>query len=139
MNFNKYIGIPYKENGLDFNGIDCFGVCHLIYNEELGIDLYKFTDYVKYNVYTPEKTHTTVCSQLPRILTIMKEVTLPYQIYDLLLIYQSAKKDIVNHMGIYIGDNKFIHSVENRESMVSRLKGYYTSKIYKVLRRRDDI
>jgi len=139
MNFSKYVGIPYKDKERSFNGVDCFGVCHLIYKEELGINLYEFIEYVEYDVYDPEDSHKVIHQKIPKILTILDEVSKPFRVFDIMLFYKSAKKDIVNHIGVYIGDNKFIHAVENRESMVSRLRGYYESKIYKVLRRRKDV
>ena len=40
--FSKYMDIPYKYNGCDFNGCDCYGVIQLWYKEELGIDLVNF-------------------------------------------------------------------------------------------------
>lgn len=140
MNFKKYIGIQYKERGKDFKGVDCFGVCHLMYKEERNIHLYEFTDMMEYNVKTPEHSHKVIISKIPKILTLFEEVPFkPLHVFDLILFYESAKKDVVNHMGIFIGNNQFIHSVENKESMSSRLSGYYESKMYKVLRLKDDI
>ena len=44
MNFNKYIGLPYQENGRTVDGVDCWGLARLFYKQELSIDLPDYSD-----------------------------------------------------------------------------------------------
>ena len=34
---NKYVGIPYKDNGRDLDGMDCWGLARYVYNKEFNI------------------------------------------------------------------------------------------------------
>jgi len=36
---NTYVGIPYVFNGRDIKGLDCYGLCKLVYQAQYGIQL----------------------------------------------------------------------------------------------------
>lgn len=124
MKYDKYIGIPYKDNGRDINGIDCWGLVCLYYREELGIELPSYTE--EYN----GPTDKNVIRAISAYKDTWELTTTPDQ-GDVVLfnIYGEPR-----HIGIYIGNNKFLHSREGRDSVVdslasprwaSRLEGTY--------------
>ncbi|KAB2937398.1 NlpC/P60 family protein [Hyphomicrobium sp.] len=39
-----FVGLPWKEKGRDRTGIDCWGLCTLVYGERLGIVLPHYTE-----------------------------------------------------------------------------------------------
>jgi cell wall-associated NlpC family hydrolase len=93
----KWIGIPYKKGGRDFNGCDCFGLFLLWYKENLNIILPDFTDagiieVAKYFVKIPiEQTN----------------------INDVILFEDNEK-----HIGIAINNTQFLHNTSNRGTSV---------------------
>jgi cell wall-associated NlpC family hydrolase len=44
MNARRYIGIPYKEHGRDWDGCNCYGLIRLVYMTEFGIELPSLTE-----------------------------------------------------------------------------------------------
>lgn len=41
--WDSYVGLPFKRDGRDRTGIDCYGLIYLIYKEQLEIDLNPFS------------------------------------------------------------------------------------------------
>ena len=129
MNFKEYIGLPYKNLGRDRLGIDCYGSIYLIYKEKLGIELPDFTELLYDIEWYREHNHI-----LENVWDDWEEVISPYKIYDVLLFYSFELKSIVNHIGILIEEDKFLHISSKYSSKVDRLNDYWESRLYKVLR-----
>lgn len=130
MNFGKYINIPYKHKGADFNGCDCWGLYRLIFEKERGIYLPTFQ-----GIYTKgwfrKGVDCIINSATPR--HGFYPIDPPYELYDGLIFYHGNTK-VANHIGLYIGSNKFIHVYSGGRSEVSRLDDYWKSKLYKSCR-----
>lgn len=118
MNFEKYIGIPYVEKGRDITGLDCYGLVRLIYKNELDINLPSFV-----TEYDPSDNQ-----RLEDLFAQYKEgwesVDNP-KVGDVVIFrifgYES-------HIGICIGDNKFLHVREGKDSVIESLDNAKWSK-----------
>ena len=133
--FSKYIGLKYSNLGRDFSGVDCFGLIYLVYSQERKIILPDFTE-LKYNTDWSKKENYIVNN----IWDDWIEVYQPYKLFDILLFYNSPKKVVVNHAAIYINNDKILHILEeDTTSQISRLDKFWTSKLYKVLRFKEEI
>ena len=123
---NKYIGLPYRNLGRDFDGVDCYGLFWLIYKEERGILLPDFTE-----LLYDKKWYKTENHIVDNINELWTKVSM-YKKYDAMIFFNNG--NVANHIGTYISNDKFIHITENSTSMISRLDGYWSSKIYEVIR-----
>lgn len=133
MNFKKYINIPYKYMGRDFDGVDCYGLMYIIYKYERKIELPDFLE-IKYdkNWYKKGGNHVLDCRG--SIKNTWDDVSEPYKMFDGLLFYLNSKK-IVNHVGMYIGNGKFIHVHEGTNSCIERLDTkIWLSNLYSAIR-----
>ena len=118
MNYNKYIGLPYKSNGRDFSGADCWGLACLFYRDELGIELPSYSE-----LYT-----TASDPEVVQAIEQHKDNWLPCtegQPGDLCLfnIYGEPA-----HVGVYVGNNHFMHAREGSDSVVESLSSSQWSK-----------
>lgn len=124
----KYIQIPYKLNGRDFNGCDCYGLLVLYFKVELGIDLldYKLAlanaNSLTDTRYMLENAHN-----------------------DFIKIEDPRKNDVVmvcngsrtpNHCGIVLDNGLFIHTLEGVGCAISKLKTW-NKRIYSFHRHKD--
>jgi len=111
MNYDKYIGLPYKDNGRDATGIDCWGLVCLFYKNEFDITLPSYQDeYLGAND--------------PNLINIIEDYknkwtsTTTPRVGDVVLfnIYGEPA-----HVGVYVGNNKFLHARENKDVVVESL------------------
>ena len=93
------LGTPYRYGGNSRKtGFDCSGFVKYVYKEELGIDL-------------PRTTRALLTMDAPRVARADLEPG------DLIL-FNDRGRGRVNHVGIYMGDDQFIHSSSSRSGGV---------------------
>lgn len=111
MNYSKYLGIPYKENGRDSNGLDCYGLIRMI-SHELGISIPEYAtpdeQSLIYQMYNSEKE---------LFLKLDKPEPNCYVVFSI--------KPYHIHIGIMIDENKFIHILEKRNVAIEELNHWF--------------
>lgn len=127
VNFNSFIGLPYKHLGRSKAGVDCMGLIWIIYKERLNITLPDFTD-LKYEKDWYKKNENHILENIP---DNWIKIEPPYRRYDVLIFYLGTKT-IANHTAMWLGneDDKFIHIHENITSRIDRLNNYWKSRLY---------
>ena len=109
----KLIGVPYKYGGLDSRGIDCSG----------------FVFRVFINSYKVKLPHSSLAQS-----KLGKPVSKANLDFGDLVFFRISRNRI-SHVGIYVGEGKFIHASLKRGVMVSRLDEKYYLQYYATARR----
>lgn len=102
-------GTPYRYGGHSRKGTDCSGYVMEVYRAAVGIGLPRNS-----------AKQAEVCKK------IKKGALRPGD----LVFFHTGKKKKINHVGIYIGDNKVIHASSSRGVVVSNLDAPYYKKAF---------
>lgn len=108
----QLLGTPYRYGGTSTKtGFDCSGFIGYLFHEEAGIKL-------------PRTTREMVQLNAPRV------TRGELQPGDIIFFSTRGRGGRVNHAGIYIGDQQFIHSASRRSGVrVDRLdQGYWSTR-----------
>lgn len=109
--YDKYIGLPYLENGRTETGLDCWGLAKLFYKNELGIDLPSYD--TEYNgSYDPN-----VVAAISHYKSNWKKTDTPKP--GNLCLFNILGEP--THIGVYIGNNKFMHARDGQDTVVESL------------------
>ena len=116
----KYVGIPYRKGGTTKKGLDCSGFVRLVYDQVFDIELphnssaqFKFSDLNK----------------------IDKNDMQPGD----LIFFGNKKKKRINHVGVYLSENKFIHASSSDGIRVSGLNERYWKKRFVGTKRHENL
>ncbi len=103
---------PYKMGGLDRSGVDCSGFVYVTFRSKLGCNIPRTT---KLQVKTGKKISRN-----------------NLRVGDLVFFQTSL---LYNHVGIYLGDSKFLHASSSSGVIISSLNEKYWKKRYWTARR----
>jgi len=110
--FQRYKNTPYKYGGTDKRGFDCSGFVNTVYQNAFKLNLPRTT------------------SEMSKMGVKIKRNQL--KIGDLVF-FKPSKKYM--HVGIYVGNNQFIHSSTSKGVIKSNLDNVYWTKKYRFARR----
>ena len=111
----SYLGTPYRFGGMSRTGVDCSGFTGLVYSEVYGVNLPR-----------------TSAKMWKKGRAVSLNAARPG---DLCFFSNSGKKGRIDHVGIYMGNNRFIHASSSGGVMYSNLKETYFSKRFAGIRR----
>jgi hypothetical protein len=111
MWYNKYVGLPYQDCGRTTAGIDCWGLACLIYREHFDIELPTLDGgYISSNdlavknlVLTTKESWILTSEPKPGDICVFNILGEP------------------THVGVYIGNQKFLHARAGQDSVIESL------------------
>lgn len=103
---DSLLGIPYKHLGRTEKGLDCFGLPLIFYNK-LGYEVPDYREYIRHWWKTSNKIVNKYEDEYYKYWIKVKEP----KIGDGIL-FNSGKSKIINHMGIFVDENRFLHAAQ---------------------------
>jgi murein DD-endopeptidase len=113
IDVRRFLAIPFREKGRDYNGVDCWGIPYLIYRDMLGIELPAYTE-----EYQNTMDREEIASLWSGSATEGWVRMIPIEPYDLVQIRMMGAP---MHCGVYIGNKKFIHCLEGVGTTIARI------------------
>lgn len=107
-----WLGTRYRRGGMSRVAVDCSGFTNIIYKNVFDQQL--------------DRVSTTIAKNVKESIT-NKDDLLPGD----MVFFSTFKKKYINHVGVYIGDGKFIHASIKKGVIVSSLSEGYYSKAWR--------
>lgn len=121
MEYEDLIGIPFVDGGRDLDGLDCWGLVRELYRRQ-GIDV------PDYHISAMAPSH--IAGQMSHDKTGWNRVEKPK--VGTMVLLRLSPEVWANHVGICIGDGRFIHAYRSTGVCIDRLRrwksrivGYY--------------
>ena len=128
---SKYIGIPFVDYGRDEDGCDCWGLAKMVFMDIHGTEL---PDY-QISAYEVDDIIDTMSIDKDKFYKEINYKNSEMEIGDLVALSIHPKyPDMINHVGIFIGRDLFIHTQSSTGCIISsicniiwsqRIKGVY--------------
>lgn len=122
---NKFIGVPFSDAKESFKGANCYGLVRLFYREELGIIIPSLD-------VPSNHSNKVFATFLKQISEHWESVDVPNYGDVVAMSQDLSHPKIVQHVGVYIGNGKILHTLNKLNSHVSNIetlrpiiKGFY--------------
>ncbi|RYD75757.1 MAG: NlpC/P60 family protein [Sphingobacteriales bacterium] len=106
---DNWLGVPYKYAGSNSNGTDCSGLAYNLYLEVYNLKLPRSSD-EQYQIINKLKQKNLEAGNL--------------------VFFKTEKGKKVSHVGVYLGNNKFIHSSTSKGVRIDDLRDKYYVETY---------
>jgi cell wall-associated NlpC family hydrolase len=123
---DPYVGIPFEDRGESFDGSDCYGILRLIYKNELQIEIPSFLG----SCYSTKMIFSDYLKQISECWELVGE---PQPFDVVAMAHDPQHPRVVQHFGLYLGNNKMLHTLENIGSHIvdfNEMK-YYVKGVYR--------
>lgn len=130
MNASRYVGIPFKDGGRDFSGLDCWGLVRLVWKEERGIFMPDMGDEYSsafargdvsrlFGEYTSQNWNIDVTDQPRRELDV--------------LVFSFASIEL--HVGLWVAPGEMLHVMKGMDAAIERYdRTKWARRLSRVLR-----
>ncbi len=127
LEYQDLIGVPFIDGGRDSNGYDCWGLAkEMFFRQNISVDDYDISAMHTVEISTKLKDHENE----------WEKIDVP--IIGCLVLMRLLDQGWANHVGIYLGNNKFIHSYQKTGVVIDKINrwhgrvvGYYWPKVKK--------
>lgn len=120
-NLQRYIGLPFEIGGRTFDGVDCWGLVRLFYQHDLGIELPSYSDYEDLNQHTKVELSNLITNEKE---TRWQDVATDVHYLEFGDVLVFRVKGLPVHVGVYLSENKFLHSLVGINSCTEKLNNH---------------
>ena len=114
------IGIPFKQGGNNIDGFDCYGLVVYVFKNFYGIEIPNYNHQI-IDAFNATDINTTIDKALKN----WQEIKEPEEPCAVLIRNHPV---YVNHIGVYVGGNKFMHALKKVGVILSDINDKYWSK-----------
>lgn len=112
---DDYIDLPYKIDGRDREGVDCWGLVCLVYREQLGIDLPDHANEQR----AAQGDWKVIAASMEEDARRWKQVDRPQE-FDVVLMRRGP---LSCHVGLYLGRGAMLHICDGIDSAIESCNG----------------
>ena len=103
---NRYIGIPFRDDGHDYDGCNCWGLCHLVLKNECGIETPSYGELSAADLLAAARKFRSI------VAVETWEKVDDYRAFDCVLMHAMSDDRslrLPGHVGILISPSRVLH------------------------------